>query len=81
MRTKDRVIKLLQSMSGLENIRESDHLQEDMALDSLEMVLLLVELEEALGIELEESDMNPFDLSTVADIIRLAESYCGDENE
>ena len=81
MQIKDRVIELLKSMSGLENIGDNDRLQEDIALDSLEMVLLLVELEDALGIELDESDMNPFDLSTVADIVRLAERYCGGSNE
>ena len=81
MQIKDRVIELLKSMSGLENIGDNDRLQEDIALDSLEMVLLLVELEDTLGIELDESDMNPFDLSTVADIVRLAERYCGGFNE
>ena len=73
--------ELLKSMSGLENIGENDRLQVDIALDSLEMVLLLVELEDTLGVELDESDMNPFDLSTVADLVRLAERYCGGSNE
>lgn len=81
MYPKDRVIELLKSMSGLENIGENDRLQVDIALDSLEMVLLLVELEDTLGVELDESDMNPFDLSTVADLVRLAERYCGGSNE
>ena len=75
------MIELLKSMSGLENIGENDRLQVDIALDSLEMVLLLVELEDTLGVELDESDMNPFDLSTVADLVRLAERYCGGSNE
>ena len=81
MYPKDRVIERLKSMSGLENIGENDRLQVDIALDSLEMVLLLVELEDTLGVELDESDMNPFDLSTVADLVRLAERYCGGSNE
>ena len=81
MYPKDRVIELLKSMSGLENIGENDRLQVDIALDSLEMVLLLVELEDTLGVELDESDMTPFDLSTVADLVRLAERYCGGSNE
>ena len=81
MYPKDRVIARLKSMSGLENIGENDRLQVDIALDSLEMVLLLVELEDTLGVELDESDMNPFDLSTVADLVRLAERYCGGSNE
>ena len=56
-------------------------LQEDLALDSLAMVMLLIEIEEAFGIELDESDMNPFELNTVQDVIVLVSKYFGDENE
>ena len=45
------------------------------------MVTLLIEIEEQFGIELDEKDMNPFDLVTVSDAIRLAERYIGDKNE
>lgn len=45
------------------------------------MVTLLVELEDALGIELDESDMNPFDLTTAEDVIALAERYAGEAYE
>ena len=46
-----------------------------MGFDSLRMVLLLLELEEAFGIELDESDLNPFKLITVKDVINLSEKY------
>lgn len=81
MNLKEKTFKVLKSVSGVEINREEDHLLEDLALDSLKMVLLLVELEEAFEISLDESDMNPFDLITVGDVVRLAEKYCGDEYE
>ena len=43
------------------------------------MVMLLVEIEDNFGIELDESDMNPFDLTTVESIINMVEKYCGDD--
>ncbi len=52
-----------------------------MSLDSLSMVTMLVEIEDSFSIELDEKDMNPFDLITVADVIKLTEGYIGDENE
>ena len=72
------VIDLLKELSGQEMIREEDSLQEDLALDSLSMVTLLVELELVLGMELEEADMNPFELKTVADVLALAQKYGGE---
>ena len=54
-------------------------MQGDLALDSLLMVTLLVEIEEAFEIELDESDMNPFDLVTAQDAVDLVKKYCGGE--
>ena len=45
------------------------------------MITLLLEIEETFEIELDESDMNPFDLNTVEDAVKLVEKYRGDENE
>lgn len=50
-------------------------LTEDLAMDSLRMVMLLVMIEDTFHIELDESDMNPFLLLTVLDVIRLVEKY------
>ena len=47
----------------------------DLALDSLRMVMLLVTLEDTFEIELDESDMNPFALITVSDVISLVMKY------
>lgn len=47
----------------------------DLGLDSLRMVMLLVTLEDTFEIELDESDMNPFALITVCDVIGLVMKY------
>ena len=77
MSAKERVINRLRELCGAEEIEEKDTLLGDLNLDSLNMVILLVELEEDFGICLEESDMNPYDLITVSDVIALAEKYGG----
>ena len=50
-------------------------LLEDLSLDSLRMVMLLVSLEDRFEIELDESDMNPFALITVNDVVDLVLKY------
>jgi len=77
----DKVIKILAELSGTEGISPEDHLQNDLGLDSMLMVTLLIEIEEKFSIELNESDMNPFDLNTVQDVIALVKKYGGDKNE
>jgi len=72
------VIDLLKELSGEETICEEATLQEDLALDSLSMVTLLVELELLLDTELDEEEMNPFTLKTVADVLALAEKHGGE---
>lgn len=81
MDIKEKVKEILFELSGEEITDLQTELQNDLSLDSLLMVTLLMELEEAFSIELEESDMNPFDLITVQDIVNLAEKYVGVQNE
>ena len=50
----------------------------DLQLDSLRLVMLLVTLEDTFAIELDESDMDPFALVTVQDVIDLAQKYTGE---
>lgn len=50
-------------------------LKEELGLDSLRLVELMVALEEALGVQLEESDLDPAELVTVGDVYRLAGKY------
>lgn len=77
MNIQEKLKEILTGLSGVETIANDATLQGDLALDSLSMVTLLVEIEENFGIELEESDMNPFDLTTVQSVIDMVEKYCG----
>lgn len=74
---KNQVIELLCELSGKEEVNVSDTLQIDLGFDSLGLVALLLALEDAFGFILDETDMNPFDLSTVQDVVRLTEKYYG----
>ncbi len=81
MKMEERVFEIIKELSGREEIQETDNLQDDVALDSLGMVTLLMEIEECFEIELEESDMNPFDLTAVSDVLKLVERYVENEQE
>lgn len=81
MNLKENIYNILKKLSCAEEVNDNDRLQKDLVLDSLAMVTLLIELEDTLNIQLDEADMNPFDLVTVADVIKLAEKYIGDNNE
>lgn len=81
MNIEEKVKGILCELSGEETIENTDHLQGDLALDSLMMITMLVEIEEAFDIELDEADMNPFDLGTVQNVVDMVAKYCGDENE
>ncbi len=71
----NRVVEVLQGICNKETITTDCNLQNDLALDSMEMVTLLLELEEAFQFSLEESDMNPYDLNTVQDVVDLVNKY------
>lgn len=81
MNIETKVKEILCELSGEENIENTDHLQGDLALDNLMMVTMLVEIEEAFAIELDEADMNPFDLGTVQNVIDMVAKYCGETYE
>lgn len=81
MNIEEKVKGILSELSGEESIETTAHLQGDLALDSLMMVTLLVEIEDVFAIELDEADMNPFDLSTVQSVIDMVVKYVGDRNE
>lgn len=72
---KNTIIEIIKELSGCDTVATTDSLQNNLGFDSLKMVTLLVILEEELNIELKESDMNPYELVTVADVLRLAERY------
>ena len=76
MNTEEKIRGILSELSGEEVIDNDLKLQGDLALDSLLLVTLLVEIEESFEIELDEADMNPFDLTTVQSVIDMVEKYC-----
>ena len=76
----DKVCVILSELSGIETICLEHELQSDLGLDSLQMVTLLMMLEENFQITLDESDMNPFDLVNVWQVVDLVEKYAGGEN-
>ncbi len=80
MNITDRIVEIIVELSGQEAVKLADALQMDLGLDSLAMVTLLIEIEEAFGIELDEADMNPFDLETVESVVALVRKYGGDND-
>lgn len=81
MKIEEKVKDILCELSGEKTVENTSRLQEDLALDSLMMVTMLIEIEDVFDIELEETDMNPFDLNMVQNVIDLVAKYCGDTNE
>lgn len=81
MNIEEKIKGILSELSGDENIGNDATLQGDLALDSLSMVTLLVEVEERFGIKLDESDMNPYDLITVQSVIDMVYKYQDGEND
>ena len=71
----DKVCVILSELSGIETICLESELQSDLGFDSLQMVTLLLMLEENFQITLDESDMNPFDLKRVDNIVELIKKY------
>ena len=81
MKPFDKLTKILLELSGIEAIILENKLQGDLGLDSIQMVTLLIVIEETFNIVLDESDMNPFDLITVSDVLELVEKYLGGGND
>ncbi len=81
MKIFDKVTAILSELSGMETICSEHALQGDLGLDSLQMVMLLMMLEETFEIVLDESDMNPFLLISVMDVVSLVEKYIIKEND
>lgn len=78
---ENKVVELLAQLSGKKSVAKEEKLQFDLTLDSLTMVTMLIEIEEAFNIQLQEDDMNPYDLNTVQDVIDLVKKYKGENNE
>ena len=75
MSTHDTVLDILKELSATETILPEQSLQDDLGLDSIQLVTILIEIEDRFEILLDESDMNPFELTTVKDVVDLVERY------
>lgn len=71
----EKIMERIRDMSGSEQVKMEDRLAEDIGLDSMNMVLLLLEVENLLGVELREEDMNPNTLVCVGDVVALTQKY------
>ena len=78
---EQKVLEVLEDLCMTTVEDASKKLIGDLAMDSLRMVMLLVTLEEVFSIELDESDLNPFLLISVQDVIDLASKYTQTEEE
>lgn len=72
---KTQVNEILKEKSFCDNITAELKLNEDLGLDSLNMVELMVELEECFNIEIDESDLDPAALQTVEQVYALVAKY------
>lgn len=72
----DRIDAILMDMSFLDKEpEENQSLKGDLGLDSLKIVELIVVLEDAFQIQIDESDLEPAALQTVGDIHELITRY------
>lgn len=81
MNIDEKVKGILFELTGLEVVANDSKLQDDLGMDSLAMVMLLIEIEDVFEIELAEADMNPFDLLTAQSVIDMVTKYFGDKDE
>lgn len=77
----EQVKAILSELSGIDSIDPSNEIQRDLGLDSLHLVMLLIMLEDAFKITLDESDMNPFELILVQNVVELVEKYVGGDDD
>lgn len=76
MDRKEKVIEIIRKLTSQSEINDNSKLVEDLSIDSLNMVLLLINIETAFSFTLKEDDMNPYKLNTVNDVVELVERYC-----
>ena len=82
MQTHEKISEILSELTGIDSINTKDSLQEDLGLNSIQMVTLLIMIEDTFGIFLNEEDMNPYDLVYVYQVIDMVEKYIkGDSDE
>ncbi len=69
------VYETVKEISDCSDVTDDMSLEFDLGLDSLNRIMLLLSLEEKANITLETSDINPNELLTIGDLIKLLEKY------
>lgn len=72
---KFKIIEILEQLCSEKITDTSIKLLDNLSMDSLQLVMMLVTIEDTFAIELDESDMNPYALITVQDVIDLVVKY------
>ena len=73
--TKAVINSILTEKRFSDTIAADMKLSEDLGFDSLSLVELIVDLEDRFDIEIDESDLDPSQLKTVAQIYSLVDKY------
>lgn len=82
MQAHEKISEILSELTGIDSINTKDSLQEDLGLNSIQMVTLLIMIEDTFGIFLNEEDMNPYDLVYVYQVVDMVKKYIkGDDDE
>ncbi len=82
MKVREKISEILSELTGIDTIDIEDSLQEDLGLNSIQMVTLLIMIEDNFNIFLDESDMNPYDLVYVYQVVDMVKKYIkGDDDE
>lgn len=69
---KDDVYAIIKGLCGIEDINVEMSLQFDLGFDSLMLITALVEMEEKLNYQFDISELEPSEIQTVGDLMRLA---------
>ena len=79
MEIRKKIVKIVKEISEAKKVSLHSLLKKDLAIDSLGMVNIILSIEEELGIELDEADLDPSLLNKVSDIIELVKKYTEEE--
>jgi len=71
----EKLSELLKELCSNETIQPDNDLKNDLGLNSLGVVTLMVMIEDRFNIAFNESDLNPFELKTVQNVVNLIEKY------
>lgn len=70
-----KIKQFIYQIKGIDQVQPTDRLQEDLGFDSLNLVDFFLLIEDNFSITFKESDLNPNQLQTVADVIRIVYAY------